>query len=88
MENEGSSNFDGSNSIGNIHAEIEDEKQLRRDREEDDEIDGNIEKVARDGDLTPRHISNLKSGVKRSQPSLPLQVKTRSNKDMPGGFSQ
>ncbi|KAG5589355.1 hypothetical protein H5410_039869 [Solanum commersonii] len=52
------------------------------------EVNGNIDTIAREGDLSPRQISNLKSGVKKTVPYLPLQVKTRSNKDTSGGVSQ
>ncbi|KAG5605536.1 hypothetical protein H5410_027028 [Solanum commersonii] len=49
--------------------------------DEDEEIEENIDKVARDSDFLPRQI--IESEAKRSkscQPSLPLQVKTRSSK--------
>ncbi|KAG5612986.1 hypothetical protein H5410_024267 [Solanum commersonii] len=60
------------------------EIQNRRDKEEDDDFDENIDKVVRDGDLSPRQIKLLESGAKRSKSSqhtVPLQVKTRSSKE-------
>ncbi|KAK6789423.1 hypothetical protein RDI58_013222 [Solanum bulbocastanum] len=56
--------------------------------DEDEEIEKNIDKVARYGDFLPRKI--IESEAKRSkscQPSLPSQVKTRSSKERPDVFS-
>lgn len=66
------------------------EKQLRRDSEEDDDIVENIATASREGDLSPRQIKYLENSVKKGktgQPSLPLQVKTRS-RDRSGDVSQ
>ncbi|KAH0665330.1 hypothetical protein KY285_026536 [Solanum tuberosum] len=87
LENEGSSSFfeDG---INDLQEHNNEEIHHRRDTEEDGEVNGNIDTIAREGDLSPRQISNLKSGVKKTVPYLPIQVKTRSNKDTSGGVSQ
>ncbi|KAK4726405.1 hypothetical protein R3W88_031322 [Solanum pinnatisectum] len=86
-EHEGSSSLDIVG-IQDLQEPTEEEKQNRRDAEEDMEVTKNIDKIARDGDLSPRQINNLKSGVKRCQPSVPLQVKTRSRKESFQRFSQ
>lgn len=52
-----------------------------------EEIEENIDKVSRDGDFLPRKF--IESGGKRSkscQPSLSLQVKTRSSNERPHVF--
>ncbi|XP_015165284.1 uncharacterized protein [Solanum tuberosum] len=54
--------------------------QEMRDNREDDNLEGNMLSAARNGDLSPRQIDNMKSGKKKT---IPLQVKTRSNKDKP-----
>ncbi|KAH0632725.1 hypothetical protein KY284_035511 [Solanum tuberosum] len=84
FEHEGSSNV-LQEGVKDLQELTNEEKQQMRDTEEDVELDGNIDKVARDGDLSPRQINNLKSGMKK--PSIPLQVKTRSNKESSRGIS-
>ncbi|KAH0689108.1 hypothetical protein KY289_016466 [Solanum tuberosum] len=84
FEHEGSSNV-LEEGVKDLQELTNEEKQQMRDTEEDVELDGNIDKVARDGDLSPRQINNLKSGMKK--PSIPLQVKTRSNKESSRGIS-
>lgn len=64
------------------------EKQIKKDNEEDEEIDQNIQTVAAEGDLSPRQLSNSKSGAKKNHLVVPLQVRTRSNKDSSKGLSQ
>ncbi|KAH0639783.1 hypothetical protein KY285_036369 [Solanum tuberosum] len=80
-ENEGESG--PIKSILDLEAITEEEKQRRREREEDIEVEENIERMAREGDLSPRHRRVMESSAKRgkqNQPSLPLQVKTRATR--------
>ncbi|KAK6777239.1 hypothetical protein RDI58_023956 [Solanum bulbocastanum] len=86
LENEGSSTF-FEERINDLQEHTNEEIQHKRDTEEDGEVNGNIDTIAREGDLSPRQINNLKSGVKKTVPYLPLQVKTRSNKDTSRGVS-
>ncbi|KAH0669463.1 hypothetical protein KY285_023625 [Solanum tuberosum] len=79
MENKGSSSF-FEEGINDLQEHSNEEIQHRGDTEKDGEVNANIDTIARDGDLSPRQINNLKSGVKKTVPYLPLQVKTRSNK--------
>ncbi|KAG5619979.1 hypothetical protein H5410_005197 [Solanum commersonii] len=53
------------------------EKEVRRENEEDEDLEENMNNAARNGDLSPRKIENMKSGKK----VIPLQVRTRSSKD-------
>lgn len=46
------------------------------DDKEEKDIAANVN-VAKEGDLSPRQVDSLKSGVKKGQ-KVPLQVKTRS----------
>lgn len=58
----------------------------RRDSEEDPNLKGNIVDTDRKGDLSPRQVKRLWSGIKLSQIVFPLQVKTRKknkNSDNP-----
>ncbi|KAH0672741.1 hypothetical protein KY290_024968 [Solanum tuberosum] len=87
MENKGSSSF-FEEGINDLQEHSNEEIQRRGNTEEDGEVNANIDTIARDGDLSPRQINNLKSGLKKTVPYLPLQVKTRSNKDTSGGVSQ
>lgn len=48
---------------------------------EQENLKENIIRVAKDKDHSPRQVDALRSGIKRSQCTLPLQVKTISNKD-------
>lgn len=63
-------------------------RQKKKDNEEDEEIDQNIQTIAVEGDLSPRQLSNLKSGAKKNHLVVPLQVRTRSSKDSSKGLSQ
>ncbi|WMV41340.1 hypothetical protein MTR67_034725 [Solanum verrucosum] len=84
------SNKGKAGSLPDLEDITKEEKQQRKEREEDEEIEENIADIAKSGDLSPRQINYLQSGVKRGKtglPSLPLQVKTRS-RDMPEDMSQ
>ncbi|KAH0675185.1 hypothetical protein KY285_022986 [Solanum tuberosum] len=59
--------------------ESDEEIQHRRKTKEDDSMEYNIQQISKAGDLSPRHTNSLKE--KRGRPTIPLQVKTRSNKD-------
>ncbi|KAH0754599.1 hypothetical protein KY290_024869 [Solanum tuberosum] len=59
--------------------------QEMRDNGEDDNLEGNMLSAARNGDLSPKQIDNMKSGKKKT---IHLQVKTRSNKDKPYNSDQ
>ncbi|WMV25946.1 hypothetical protein MTR67_019331 [Solanum verrucosum] len=68
----------------------EEEKQKRKDTE-DEEIEENIDSIAKEGDLSPRQIKQLESAAKRnklSQSSLPLQVQARSSRERVDTISQ
>ncbi|KAG5592938.1 hypothetical protein H5410_043452 [Solanum commersonii] len=62
----------------NLIDETEDEIQRRKDREEEETIDFNIQQISKVGDLSPRFTNSLKA--KRWRTIIPLQVKTRSSK--------
>jgi len=55
-----------------------------RDTGEDEDLEAHMQSAARNGDLSPRQIDNMKSGKK----IIPLQVRTRSNKDKPYNSDQ
>ncbi|KAH0761356.1 hypothetical protein KY290_017429 [Solanum tuberosum] len=59
--------------------ESDEEIQHMREIEEDDSMEYNIQQISKAGDLSPRHTNSLKA--KKGRPTIPLQVKTRSNKD-------
>ncbi|KAH0697089.1 hypothetical protein KY290_014516 [Solanum tuberosum] len=59
----------------------EDEIQQRKDREEEETIDFNIQQISKAGDLSPRFTNSLKAKIGRT--IIPLQVKTRSSKERP-----
>ncbi|KAH0669713.1 hypothetical protein KY289_024206 [Solanum tuberosum] len=63
----------------NLIEESEGEIQHRKESEEDDYMDYNIQQINIAGDLSLRHMNSLKA--KRERPTIPLQVKTRSSKD-------
>lgn len=48
---------------------------------EAEELEENIAHIAKEGDLSPKQMKALRSGFKRAQSTIPLQVKTRSSKD-------
>lgn len=60
--------------------ENEDQISDRRDEEEDEELESNIQQISKVGDLSPRHTDSLKKGTRkgRSESALLLQVRTRS----------
>lgn len=43
-------------------------------------MEENIANASKEGDLSLRHIEELRSGLKKGQNTLPLQVKTRHSK--------
>ncbi|KAH0636656.1 hypothetical protein KY289_036571 [Solanum tuberosum] len=62
--------------------EEEDEvMQHKKDTEEDEDMEYNIQHISKAGDLFPRHTNSLKYGARKGRPVIPLQVKTRSNRD-------
>ncbi|KAH0705670.1 hypothetical protein KY289_010746 [Solanum tuberosum] len=65
----------------NLIDDTEDEIQQRKDREEEESIDFNIQQISKAGDLSPRFTNSLKA--KRGRTIIPLQVKTRSSKERP-----
>lgn len=56
--------------------------QQRKDTEEDEDIKFNIQQISKAGDLSPRHTNSLKNGARKGRPFIPLQVQTRSSRDM------
>jgi len=59
----------------------EDQIKIMQDRDEDEEMEENIQQISRAGDLSPRHVDSLKRDFKKGKAIIPLQVKTRSKKD-------
>ncbi|KAH0639801.1 hypothetical protein KY285_036387 [Solanum tuberosum] len=59
--------------------------QHKKDTEEDEDIEYNIQQISKEGDFSPRHTNSLKYGARKGRPVIPLQVKTRSSRDR--GFS-
>lgn len=51
----------------------------RKDREEDQGMEDNIQQISLTWDLSPRH--SIKLGDKQPKDIIPLQVRTRSNKE-------
>ncbi|KAH0722706.1 hypothetical protein KY290_005358 [Solanum tuberosum] len=65
----------------NLIDETKDEIQQGKDREEEETIDFNIQQISKTSDLSIRFTNSLKA--KRGRTIIPLQVKTRSNKERP-----
>uniref|UniRef100_M1B5Y0 Uncharacterized protein n=1 Tax=Solanum tuberosum TaxID=4113 RepID=M1B5Y0_SOLTU len=59
----------------------EDQINNMQERDEDEEMEENIQQISRAGDLSPRHVNSLKREFKKGKAIMPLQVKTRSKKD-------
>ncbi|KAG5596548.1 hypothetical protein H5410_037780 [Solanum commersonii] len=58
------------------------ESKKRRDKEEDNNFNENIDKVVRDGDLSPRQIKLLESEAKRSKSTIFWNIRSvKSQKD-------
>lgn len=51
-------------------------------------LEENVAHILKEGDLSPRQVDNFKSGIRRQQGSIPLQVQTRSSKERGGQLSQ
>ncbi|KAH0665692.1 hypothetical protein KY285_026898 [Solanum tuberosum] len=49
--------------------------------EDDEEMEENIQKISKAGDLSPRHVNSLKRDMKKGKSIIPLQVRIRSNKE-------
>ncbi|KAH0679661.1 hypothetical protein KY284_020746 [Solanum tuberosum] len=54
--------------------------QHRKDTEEDEDMEYNIQQISKAGDLSPRHTNSLKQGARKGKQTLPLQVQTRSSR--------
>lgn len=52
--------------------DAEKEIEWRQQREEDDDIDDNIQQINKAGDLSPRHTSNLTNSSKKGRSVIPL----------------
>ncbi|WMV18187.1 hypothetical protein MTR67_011572 [Solanum verrucosum] len=69
--------------------EEEDEvMQHKKDTEEDEDMDYNIQQISKAGDLSPRHTNSLKHGARKGRSVIPLQVKTRSSRDRGSSIDQ
>lgn len=68
-----------------VHVTKEDEskeqKKQQQQYEEEENIGNNIQQVSRDGNLSPRQANSLKVDSKKGRSVIPLQVKTRRNKE-------
>ncbi|KAH0696200.1 hypothetical protein KY289_013682 [Solanum tuberosum] len=63
---------------------IEDEEEVihhKKDTEEDEDMDYNIQQISKAGDLSPRPTNSLKYGARKGRPVIPLQVKIRSSRE-------
>uniref|UniRef100_M1DJV0 Uncharacterized protein n=1 Tax=Solanum tuberosum TaxID=4113 RepID=M1DJV0_SOLTU len=70
---------------------IEDEEEViqhKKDTEEDEDMDYNIQQISKAGDLSPRHTNSLKYKARKGRPVIPLQVKTRSSRDRGSSIDQ
>ncbi|KAG5631116.1 hypothetical protein H5410_002833 [Solanum commersonii] len=54
-----------------------------RDKEKDEELEENIKSIGKEGDLSPRQIDRLRSGLSKSKigTTVPLQVQTTSRRE-------
>ncbi|KAH0730034.1 hypothetical protein KY289_001222 [Solanum tuberosum] len=54
-----------------------------RNKEEDEEMEKNIKSIGKEGDLSPRQLDRLRSGLRRAKTGItvPLQVQTRSSRE-------
>ncbi|KAH0639572.1 hypothetical protein KY285_036158 [Solanum tuberosum] len=59
----------------------EEHVQQRRNTEEDEDMENNMQQISIAGDLSPRHTNSLKCRVQREKSTIPLQVQTRRSKD-------
>ncbi|KAH0665113.1 hypothetical protein KY285_026319 [Solanum tuberosum] len=59
------------------------EVSVLRNKEEDEEMEENIKNIDKEGDLSPRQLNRLRSGLRRAKPGItvPLQVQTRSSRE-------
>ncbi|KAH0658163.1 hypothetical protein KY289_026911 [Solanum tuberosum] len=62
--------------------------QHKRDIEEDEDIEYNIQQISKAGDLSPKHTNSLKNGARKGKPVIPLHVKTRSSRDRDSSIDQ
>jgi len=68
--------------------EDDDVLQQRKDLEEDEELEYNIQQISKAGDLSPRHTNSLKNGVRKGKKTIPLQVQTRSSRERASNSDQ
>ncbi|KAG5600706.1 hypothetical protein H5410_032076 [Solanum commersonii] len=68
--------------------EEEEVMQHKKDTEEDEDMDYNIQQISKTGDLSPRHTNNLKYEVRKGRPVIPLQVKRKSSRDRGSSINQ
>ncbi|KAH0635878.1 hypothetical protein KY289_035793 [Solanum tuberosum] len=62
--------------------------QHKKDTEENSDMKYNIQQISKAGDLSPRHTNSLKYGARKGITVIPLQVKTRSSRDMGSNIDQ
>ncbi|XP_049394640.1 uncharacterized protein LOC125858913 [Solanum stenotomum] len=56
-------------------------KHITKEVDEDEGLNENINYINEVGDLSPRHVDGLKKGIRKGKYIIPLQVRTRSNKE-------
>ncbi|KAH0647053.1 hypothetical protein KY285_032301 [Solanum tuberosum] len=59
------------------------EISVLRNKEEDEEMEENLKSIGKEGDLSPKQLDRLRSGLRRVKPGItvPLQVQTRSSRE-------
>ncbi|KAG5594841.1 hypothetical protein H5410_036073 [Solanum commersonii] len=57
---------------------VEEVTQQRKDTEEDEDMEYNIQQINKVGDLSPRHTNSLKNKARKCRPVILLLVKKRS----------
>ncbi|KAH0721347.1 hypothetical protein KY290_006337 [Solanum tuberosum] len=72
----------------NLIEEDDEVLQHRKDTEEDEDIEYNIQQISKAGDLSPRHTNSLKYGARKGKRTLPLQVQTRSSREKASNSDQ
>uniref|UniRef100_A0A0V0H3G9 Putative ovule protein n=1 Tax=Solanum chacoense TaxID=4108 RepID=A0A0V0H3G9_SOLCH len=61
--------------------ETDEEIQHRKDTEEDEDMEYNIQHISKAGNLSPRQTNSLKIRANKGKTTIPLHVKTRRRRD-------
>ncbi|KAH0673003.1 hypothetical protein KY284_024090 [Solanum tuberosum] len=81
----------GDKSILDIHELTPTQKKSYQEEREDEDMEMNIQSASKAGDLSPRHMKELKNGYKKNRimhTIIPLQVKTRRSKEKGNTITQ